>query len=68
MAFVQADLDRIEEAMAQGVLEVTFSDGRSVKFSSFAELTARWHFIARSIGVTAGRQRMIAEYKKGVAP
>lgn len=68
MAFTQDDLDRIEEAMAQGVLEVSFSDGRSVTFSSFQELMARWHFIAKKLGKESGRQRLLAKYKKGVSP
>ncbi|MDH5279516.1 MAG: hypothetical protein OEW52_00035 [Thermoleophilia bacterium] len=69
MAYVQADLDRIDKAIAQGVLSVSFSDGRSVTFSSFAELAARRNFIANQMGVAnAGRQRLLGEYKKGVAP
>ena len=68
MAYTQADLDRIEEAMAQGVLKVEFSDGRAVTFSSFEELGRRWHFIAKRLGQDAGRQRLLAEYSKGVSP
>ncbi len=67
-AFTQDDLDRIKKAIAQGVLTVTFADGRSVTFSNFAELSARYDFIARALGLEAGRRRMLGEYKKGVAP
>lgn len=68
MAYTAADLERIEEAIAQGVLKVDFSDGRSVTFSSFEELNARWQFIAKRLGYDAGRRRMLAEFRKGVAP
>lgn len=66
MSFTQNDLDRIDRAIAQGVLTVTFSDGRSVTFSSFEELSARRAFIAKELDGTPGRQRMVGEYKKGV--
>lgn len=68
MAITQDDLDRLEQAMVQGVLTVTFSDGRSVTFSTFEELNARWQFVAKRLGYDAGRRRMLSEFKKGVAP
>lgn len=67
-AFTEDDLARIKKAIAQGVLTVTFADGRSVTFSNFEELSARYHFIAKELGLEAGRQRMLGEYRKGVAP
>jgi hypothetical protein len=66
--FTQDDLDRIKKAIAQGVLSVTFSDGRSVTFSTFEELVSRYHFIAQDLGLEAGRQRLLGEFRKGVAP
>lgn len=66
--FTQADLERIDKAIAQGVLEVTFADGRSVKFSTFQELVSRRNFIARQLGLEGGRQRMFGEFRKGVCP
>lgn len=68
MAYSQDDLDRLEQAIAQGVLTVSFSDGRSVTFSTYEELAARWQFVAKRLGKDAGRRRMLAEYKKGVSP
>lgn len=68
MAYTADDLERIEQAIAQGVLTVTFADGRSVTFSNFDELNSRWQFIAKRLGYDAGRRRMLAEFKKGVAP
>lgn len=66
--FTDDDLERIDQAIAQGVLEVTFADGRNVKFSTFAELIQRRNFVARQLGQDAGRQRLYAEFKRGVRP
>lgn len=59
-------MEALEEALAQGVLEVAFADGRKVRFSSFEELVNRYNFWAKRAGEDAGRQRMFAEYRKGV--
>lgn len=66
--FTSDDLARIDQAIAQGVLEVTFADGRNVKFSTFAELIQRRNFIARQLGEDAGRQRLYAQFERGVSP
>lgn len=66
--FTFEDLQRIDKAIAQGVLSVTFADGRKVEFSTFQELVSRRNFIARMLGLEGGRQRLLAEYRKGVAP
>jgi hypothetical protein len=69
MAYTQTDVERLEKAIAQGVMTVSFSDGRSVTFSSFAELTARLNFVKQQLGESnAGRQRLLAKYRKGVSP
>ncbi|MFW6040112.1 MAG: phage head-tail joining protein [Gemmatimonadota bacterium] len=64
--FTDQDLARIDKAIAQGALSVEFADGRTVQFSTFKELVARRNFIARQLGEQAGRQRLFAEFKKGV--
>lgn len=61
-----ANVTLIEEAMAQGVLEVEFADGRRVKFSTFEELHQRWQFWRMQAGLEAGRQRLLAQFKRGV--
>lgn len=66
--FTRADLERIDKAIAQGVLAVTFADGRKVEFSTFAELVQRRHFIAQMLGKEGGRQRLFSEFRKGVRP
>lgn len=64
--FTSDDLKRLDKAIAQGVMSVTFSDGRAVNFSSFDELVSRRHFVAQQLGEEAGRQRLLGEYKRGV--
>ncbi|HSH45103.1 MAG TPA: hypothetical protein VK966_04575 [Longimicrobiales bacterium] len=66
--FTSDDLERIDKAIAQGVLSVTFSDGRAVTFSTFDELIARRNFVARQLGQDAGRQRLYSKFRKGVSP
>lgn len=40
MAWTQTDLDRIEAAIASGVLTVRFADGRMVTYASMPDLLA----------------------------
>lgn len=69
MAYTSDDIERLEKAIAQGVMSVTFSDGRSVTFSSFDELSARLAFVRQQMSVAnSGRQRLLGEYRKGVSP
>jgi hypothetical protein len=63
--FVSADLDELDRAIAQRVLSVSFSDGRSVTFSTFDELVKRRNYISKVLGNSAGRQRLKAEFTKG---
>lgn len=66
--FTDEDLERLDRAIAQGLLSVRFSDGREVTFSSFDELVKRRNFIAGALGQTAGRLRTLAEFHKGTTP
>lgn len=44
MAFTQEDIDAIDEAIATGVLEVQFSDGKRTRYRSINELErAKYH-------------------------
>lgn len=47
--YTQADLDALDRAIAQGVLEVTSSNGRSVRYRSLAEMKQIRADIARSL-------------------
>jgi len=49
MAWTQTDLDRVETAIASGVLEVTTSDGKKVRYQSLADLIRVRDLIASSI-------------------
>lgn len=62
----QDDLDRLERAMAKGVKSVTFSDGRTVTFASFEELSRRINYVRQSLGQQNAEQVTLAKYSKGV--
>lgn len=49
MAWTQTDLDRLETAIASGVLEVTTSDGKKVKYQSLADLLRARDIVVRSL-------------------
>lgn len=66
--FTQADLQRLDRAIAEGVLSVEFADSRKVTFSTFQELVSRRNFVAQQLGEQAGRQRLFSEFRKGVVP
>lgn len=66
VADAKLNVEAIEEAMAHGVRIVEFADGRRVEFSSFEELQQRWQFWRMQAGLEAGRQRLLAEFKRGV--
>lgn len=66
--FTQADLERLDRAIATGTMVVEFSDGRRIEFSTFDELVQRRHFVERQLAQEAGRQRLYTKYRKGVTP
>jgi hypothetical protein len=66
--FTDEDLQRLDRAIGTGALAVTFSDGRRVEFSTFAELVKRRNYIARQLDEESGRQRLYTKYDKGVTP
>lgn len=49
MAYTQQQLDSIEEAIASGVLEVTSSDGKRVRYQSLKDLLAARDLIAAKL-------------------
>jgi hypothetical protein len=61
MAFQQSDLDRINAAIASGVQQVTYADGRSVRYQSGADMLAARDAIRGELagtGNTGRRQRI----------
>lgn len=53
MAFIQADLDRINTAIASGVLEVRFSD-RTIRYQSTADLLRAKNEIEIALSTAGG--------------
>ena len=49
MAFTQQHLDDLDEAIATGELEVSFADGRKVRYRSIRELKEARSMIARKL-------------------
>ena len=62
----QSDLDRLERALAQGATRVTFSDGRTVEFHSFEELSKRIEYVRKALGQEAASQIILTKFSKGV--
>lgn len=66
MAFSQDDLDKIEQAIASGALEVRYKD-KSVKYNSLSDLLKARDLIKRELGhVTAEGQRILPKFSKGL--
>ena len=49
MALTQQHLDELEEAIATGELEVTFSDGRKVRYRSINELKEAHRIVSKKV-------------------
>ena len=64
MAFTQAQLDAIEDAIAGSELTVTFSDGKSVTYRSIADLIAARNTIKDSMSTTASTLSTLASFTK----
>lgn len=47
----QADLDRLDAAIASGVTQVRFADGRSVTYATITEMLAARAFLASQVSV-----------------
>lgn len=66
MAWVQSDLDAIEEAIATGARRVKFSD-REVEYASTSELLKVRELIRKTIGkVASGSSRFYVKHSKGL--
>lgn len=62
----QSDLDRLEKALAQGVTRVTFADGRTVEYHTFAELTQRIEYVRKQLGQESASRVILSKFSKGV--
>lgn len=60
MAFQQGDLDRLDTAIASGVQQVTYADGRTVRYQNLDQMLAARGVIAGEVAApvnAASRQR-----------
>jgi hypothetical protein len=64
MAFTQAQLDAIENAIASGTLSVSFPDGKSVTYRSLAELITARDMMKNSISGTTTRSTLASFTKE----
>lgn len=64
MAFTQAQLDALEEAISQGVLVVKYKD-REVRYRSLDEMQRLRETIRRELGLSAPSVRLYAKHSKG---
>ena len=58
MAFTQADLDRLREMLASGILESGHGSER-IKFASFEDLRQRIAMITRELETTGSRRSRV---------
>ena len=68
MAWTQTHLDALKDASARGIRSVTFVDGQSVAWHSYAELKDLMADMQRDIAVAADTHRSyrVAASSKGV--
>jgi len=57
-AFTQAHLDAIEKAIAEGVLEISYSD-KTVKYRSLDEMIRIRDIMRKELGITTGTARRL---------
>jgi len=67
MAFKQSDLDTLDAAIASGILQVTYADGRSVRYQTGADMLKARETIAGLIAGanSAGRRRRMTVLRVG---
>lgn len=54
MAFTQSDVDKIKAAIASGTDQVSYSDGRSIRYRSVADLEKALALATAEVSQTAG--------------
>ncbi|WP_435102344.1 phage head-tail joining protein [Arhodomonas sp. AD133] len=62
MAYTQADLDRVDAAIAKGASSVTLSSGERIEYRSVRALKAARDHIARQLHKAARRPRAFRVY------
>ncbi len=66
MSFTNADLDKLDRAIAQGVLQVQDRDGKTVRYRSMDEMMRARHLMAKQLGTIRGGSRKTPAFSKGL--
>lgn len=66
MAYTQADLEKVEKAIAKGALTVRDSDGKSITYRSMDELKSARDIIKKALSTVKRPRSFIARTSKGV--
>ncbi|HLZ78819.1 MAG TPA: hypothetical protein VKQ09_05715 [Sphingomonas sp.] len=67
MAFQQSDLDTLDAAIASGVLETRFADGRHVRYQEVGQMiTARQTIVAQLAAQRGALRKRLARYRSGL--
>lgn len=66
MAYTQADLEKVEKAIAKGALTVRDSDGKTITYRSMNELKAARDIIKKALSTVKRPRAFIARTSKGV--
>ncbi len=64
MAYVLADLEKLEAAVASGALEVEYND-RKVRYRSMEDLKEAIQIVKRGLGLVKRGGRVLCKAKKG---
>lgn len=63
MGFTQADLERLERAIAQGAKRVRYDDGREVEYHSLSDLLKAKGIVEAALGDGKPRRKVLAHSK-----
>lgn len=71
MAYQQSDLDKLDAAIAAGVQQVTYADGRSVRYQNLDQLLAARKVIEAQVKMAAQTasglvRRRVPFYRSGL--
>lgn len=67
MAFTLLQLEKLEEAIGIGALEVEYAD-KKVKYRSLTEMMNILAMMKRELGVSSGSKRVVVSVSKGFTP
>ena len=71
MAYQQSDLDKLDAAIASGIQQVTYADGRTVRYQNLDQLLAAKKVIAAEVAMQAAARgaivrRRVPYYRSGL--